>query len=149
MGIINLRPPRIAVALTLIAAAIHWSLLLGERTRFSLAWTGASIGLAGFLLMMWSWLLFKRQNLAVCPTAKTERLTTEGPYHYSRHPMYLGMVLMMLGLALYIGTAPFYLSALAYFATLNFIFCPYEEKKLSDAFGDAYRQYRKTIRRWI
>jgi protein-S-isoprenylcysteine O-methyltransferase Ste14 len=149
MNITNMRPPRIAMALTLIAAAVHWSLNLGERTRFSLPWTGLSIGIAGFFLMMWSWWLFKTQHLAVCLPQKTAHIIKAGPYRFSRNPMYLGMILMLLGLALYVGTLPFYLSAIGYFAILNFFFCPYEENKLANAFGKEYIRYRDRVRRWI
>jgi protein-S-isoprenylcysteine O-methyltransferase Ste14 len=149
MRIINMRPPRIGMALTFIASVFHWSLNIGETTRFALPWTGAFIGIAGFFLMMWSWWLFKEQNLAICLPAKTAHITKAGPYRFSRNPMYLGFVLMMLGLALYIGTLPFYLSAIAYFTILNFVFCHYEENKLENAFADEYIQYRNRVRRWI
>ena len=144
-----MRPPRIGMSLMLIAAALHWYLKMGERIRFSRPWIGALIGLAGFLIMMWAWLLFKQLDLAVCPTAQTSHITEKGPYRFTRNPMYLGFVLMMAGLALSIGTLPFYLAAIIYFAILNFLFCPYEEIKLMKAFGNEYQKYRNRIRRWI
>lgn len=149
MRIINMRPPRIAMAFTVIAAAIHWSLPIWESKRLSMPLTGASIGVGGFILMMWSWGLFKKKHLAICLPAKTAHITMAGPYRFSRNPMYLGMVLMLLGLALYIGTLPFYLSAIGYFAILNFFFCPFEENKLTNAFGSEYREYRNRVRRWL
>ncbi len=63
--------------------------------------------------------------------------------------MYLGMVLMMAGIAVCMGTVPFYASALVYFAVLNFVFCPYEERKLSKAFGEHYKGYVERVRRWL
>ncbi len=150
MRIIDLRPPRIAFVLTAIAAAIHWSINgFWEPARWPLPRVGAVTGSAGFVLMMWSWLLFKKRRLAVCLPDKTEHIAKDGPYRFSRNPMYLGMVLMMAGLALFMGTVPFYLSAIAYFAILNFAFCPYEERKLETAFGEEYEQYRREIRRWL
>lgn len=149
MSIIKMRPPRIAAGLVLAAAIVHWFTNNNERMRFSSPWGGAFLGLAGFFLMMWAWLLFKRRNLAVCLPDRTAYITKAGPYRFTRNPMYLGMVLMMLGLALYIGTAPFYLSAIAYFCIINFVFCPFEEDKLAAAFGEEYRQYRSRVRRWL
>jgi protein-S-isoprenylcysteine O-methyltransferase Ste14 len=72
-----------------------------------------------------------------------------GPYRFTRNPMYLGLVLILAGLALGVGTAPFYLSAIAYFMILNFIFCPYEERKLINSFGPEYIEYMTRVRRWI
>ncbi len=149
MSIIKMRPPRIAAALILAAAIVHWFASNGNSMRFASPRVGAFLGLAGFTLMMWAWLLFKRQNLAVCLPDRTAHITKTGPYRFTRNPMYLGMILMMLGLALFIGTAPFYLSAIVYFGILNFAFCPFEEDKLTAAFGEEYSQYRNRVRRWF
>jgi protein-S-isoprenylcysteine O-methyltransferase Ste14 len=149
MRLINMRPPRIALVLTMLAAALHWAFHHGEPLRLFLPWTGTLVGIAGFSLMMWSWLIFKKQHLAVCLPQKTSHLAKAGLYRFSRNPMYLGMVLMLLGLALIAGTLPFYLSAAGYFAILNFLFCPYEENKLSLAFGREYERYRHAVRRWL
>ncbi len=149
MSIINMRPPRIAMVLTLIAALFHWCFNVWGTMRFSQPWAGVILGLTGFFFMMRAWWLFKQQNIAVCPTARTEHITTKGPYRFTRNPMYLGMVLMMLGLTIYIGTLPFYLSTIGYFVILNLVFCPYEEDKLEKAFGDEYMKYRNRVRRWL
>lgn len=149
MKIIEMRPPRIAMGLTLVAAVLHLSMNIWESARLSLPRTGILVIVAGFCLMMWPWLLFKRGNLAVCLPNKTAYILTTGPYRFSRNPMYLGMILMMLGTALYFGTLPFYISAGAFFVIINFAFCPYEENKLINAFGEEYRKYKNRVRRWI
>jgi protein-S-isoprenylcysteine O-methyltransferase Ste14 len=149
VNIIDMRPPQIAIGLTLIAATLHRSLHIGKSIRFPCPPAGAVIGTAGFFLMIWAWLLFKKRNVAICPKAKTTSMITRGPYRFSRNPMYLGMVSMMLGLALYVGTLPFYLSAVGYFGVLNFVFIAFEEDKLAKAFGAEYMQYRRRVRRWI
>lgn len=149
MNIIKMRPPRIAAGLILAAAIVHWFANDSESMRFSSHWGGAFLGMTGIALMMWAWLLFKRQNLAVCLPDRTVYITKTGPYRFTRNPMYLGMVLIMLGLALFIGTAPFYLSAIVYFWILNFAFCPFEENKLATAFGEEYTRYRDRVRRWF
>jgi len=149
MKMIEMRPPRIALASTLMAAAIQWTVVTGKGMQFAVPWFGVTLGLMGFSLMMWAWWLFKQRDLAICPTARTASMITHGPYRFTRNPMYLGMILMMLGLALYLGTLPFYLSAVSYFAILNFVFCPFEENKLSYAFGEEYSQYKVQVRRWL
>ena len=149
MSIIDMRPPRIAILLTLIAAVLHWTLNIWETIRF--AWLGGGIimVLAGFSLMMWSWGLFKKRDVAICPKAKTTSMITDGPYRFTRNPMYLGMVLILAGLALCMGTLPFYLSATTFFLIINFVFCPYEESKLLKSFRTDYMQYLSRVRRWI
>ena len=149
MNIIEMRPPRIAMALTLIATALHWSLGIWENVRMSWLQGSVILVLAGFSLMMWSWGLFRKRNIAICPTAKTMSLITTGPYRFSRNPMYLGMILILAGLALCVGAPPFYLSAMVYFMIINFVFCPFEENKLLNSLGDEYVQYMSRVRRWI
>lgn len=149
MRMIEMRPPRIALLLTMFAAAIHLAFHRKEPIRSFLPWTGTLIGIAGFCLMMWSWLIFKRQGLAICPLQNTAHVTNAGPYRFSRNPMYLGIFLMLLGLALVIGTLPFYCSAAGFFLVMHFVFCPYEERKLADAFGREYARYRDGVRRWL
>ena len=149
MHIIDMRPPRIALALTLIAAVLHWSLNRGEVLRFAWLWGGVILVLAGSFMVLWSWGLFKKRNVALCPRAETTSLLTDGPYRFTRNPMYLGFVLILAGLALGVGTPPFYLSAIVYFLIINCVFCPYEEGKLIDSFGVEYIQYLSRVRRWI
>jgi protein-S-isoprenylcysteine O-methyltransferase Ste14 len=56
---------------------------------------------------------------------------------------------MLLALAIVIGTFPFYLAAGAYFMVINCVFCPYEERKLAEAFAAEYLVYKNKVRRWI
>jgi protein-S-isoprenylcysteine O-methyltransferase Ste14 len=149
MSIIDMSPPKIAMWLTLIAAVIHLSFNIWEDVRISWFWGGIILGLGGFSIMMWSWGLFYKRNIGICPKAETTILATNGPYRFTRNPMYLGFVLMLAGIALSVGTPPFYLSAMAYFMIINFVFCPYEESKLISSFGAEYIQYMSKVRRWI
>ena len=63
--------------------------------------------------------------------------------------MYLGIVLMLLGVALATGSVPCYIAALSFFLIIDFVFCPFEEKKLEQAFGSRFRDYRGAVRRWL
>ena len=63
--------------------------------------------------------------------------------------MYLGMTIMLVSLAIILGTLPFYMSALFYFLVINTVFCLYEETKLQYAFGEEFLVYQANVRRWI
>ena len=56
---------------------------------------------------------------------------------------------LLLGCALWAGTVPFYAVFFAYFAVINYVFCPYEEQKLQAAFGEEFPDYRRRVRRWV
>ena len=92
---------------------------------------------------------FRQHAVAICPTEKTSALITDGIYRYTRNPMYLGMLMMLVAAALWIGTPPFMLAAVTFFLIMDRLFCPYEEDKLQAAFSDAYRAYASRIRRWL
>lgn len=147
--LVSYRPPRIALAMLAFAAALHWAVPPADTVVFTAPRTGAVLLLLGFATMMWAWWLFQRHAVAVCPTAPTKRLLTRGIYALTRNPMYLGMIAMMLGVALYFGTLPFYIATLAYFVLIDRVFCQYEEEKLEAVFGDEYYRYRTRVRRWL
>ncbi|HTP67142.1 MAG TPA: isoprenylcysteine carboxylmethyltransferase family protein [Geobacteraceae bacterium] len=149
MQLINFRPPRIGMLFALLATVLHLLFPTPEECSFSSPVIGVTLGAAGFTAMMWSWVLFRKGDVAICPTARTTRLITGGVYRISRNPMYLGMASMLSGLAFYIGTPPFYLAAIGYFIVLNYVFCPYEEAKLLAAFKEEYANYRARVRRWL
>jgi len=147
--ILNFRPPRIAQFLVLVAALLHWVTPLKQLQFYSSHVLGLLVGGAGFAVMMWGWWLFRKFDTAICPGAKPRRLVASGIYRLSRNPMYLGMVAMLFGIALYVGSLPFYLAAAVYLVVIDLYFCPYEEKRLIDVFGDDYLAYRKRVRRWL
>lgn len=148
MSIVKFRSPRIAMVFVLVATGLHW--VVPEWGRFHThPWFGISLGAIGFVVMMWGWWLFKKHEVAICPCSETVRLITHSIYRATRNPMYLGLTLMLVGLALYMGTLPFYLATIAYFAVINWGFCPYEEAKLASAFGQEYLSYKGRVRRWL
>lgn len=147
--IIDFRPPRIALFLVVIAALLHWATPLNYINVYSSHMFGAILGLVGFTMMIWGWWLFKKHGVAICPTSATARLVTHAIYRFTRNPMYLGLILMLVGLAIYVGTSPFYLAAVAFFVVINWVFCPYEEAKLVNVFGQEYLNYKSRVRRWL
>lgn len=149
MRLIDLRPPRIALSLTVTASFSTLFDRMGPPLPCAPLWAGVVVMAAGFSLTLWSWRLFKIARIALCPGAETTRMMTRGPYRFTRNPMYLGMFLILLGTALCAGTLPFYLSAAVFFLIMHFRFCPYEEAKLAASFGKEYTDYSARVRRWI
>jgi protein-S-isoprenylcysteine O-methyltransferase Ste14 len=133
----------------LLVVATVWHLLLPVSPVFSARIPAVLIGATGFTIMMWAWWQFREHRVAICPTDRTDHLIVDGAYRYTRNPMYLGVVTMLLGVALWFGTLPFALAALAFFLVIDRVFCPYEERKLVQGFGEEYERYRSRVRRWI
>ena len=63
--------------------------------------------------------------------------------------MYSGLILTTLGIALYVGTLPFFAVPVLVFLLSNFVFIPFEEAKMQRQLGALYTDYLRRVRRWI
>jgi len=85
----------------------------------------------------------------LAPWDPPRRFVVRGPYQYVRNPMISGVILILAGEALVLRSPPHGLWA-AGFALLNLVFIPLvEEPQLERRFGDAYREYRRHVRRFV
>lgn len=82
------------------------------------------------------------------PNTPPEYLLITGPYAWSRHPLFLGEALVVLGWAIFLGNVPV-LAALAIFLAGVPIKAGMEERRLLIAFGDDYLAYRAAVPRWL
>jgi protein-S-isoprenylcysteine O-methyltransferase Ste14 len=93
--------------------------------------------------------LLKKKQTTVKPYKKPSVFITEGPFHFSRHPMYLGFISWLFGLAILSGNLMAFFAPAAMFITFEKIFIPYEEKSLGEEFGAEYKDYQQRVRRWF
>lgn len=80
---------------------------------------------------------------------KSTCLVKNGLYKYSRNPMYLGFVVLLIGLSFSLGNLISFISPILFFNIINWMFIPYEEEKMKDEIGKEYLEYKKKVRRWI
>jgi protein-S-isoprenylcysteine O-methyltransferase Ste14 len=94
-------------------------------------------------------LLFLRAKTSMVPMKPTAALVTSGPYRVTRNPMYLGMAFLYVGLALLLGE----IWSLAFLPVVLFVVdrqvIAREERYLEAKFGEAYREYKSRVRRWL
>lgn len=148
-NLITYRPPRIAITL-LVAATVLWYLSPPETIIYlPYKLIGTIYIPLGFVVLLVAWLQFKKANAAISPTAKSSLIVTHGIYRYTRNPMYLGMLLMLLGSAFFMGTITAMLAPVIFFLIIDKVFIPYEEDKLLTSFGDVYKEYMAETRRWL
>ena len=141
-----LRPPHIAMSLVVAATALHLLFPIAVLRPSRLG--GVLLGAAGLAAMLRAWWLFRLARTPICPTHETTTLLTRDVYGFTRNPMYLGIVMMVLGIAVTVGTVPFYAAAAVLFGIFDFVFCPYEEQRLRAAFP-GFAAYSARVRRWI
>ena len=92
---------------------------------------------------------FKTAGTTVKPFEKSSILITSGIFRISRNPMYLGMVLILLGASLICGTLSPYFIIPIFIFIIQIKFIKEEEKMLFKEFGNEWKEYKQRVRRWI
>ncbi len=148
-SILVIIPPPIW-ALMFVLIAWQGGKAMGLEPIFRTSLAGWSVAALGLVIAGAGRLKFAQEKTEILPaSAKNSALVTTGLFSFTRNPMYLGWLIVMIGLALVIGAAPAYAAALVFFLFVNFISIPYEEEKMERQFGDDYHAYKKRVRRWI
>jgi protein-S-isoprenylcysteine O-methyltransferase Ste14 len=147
---LNLPPPIWALIYVLIAGVISWFLNWSKMPGLPLPTLGILLVAISWILPVWAFVLFRREGTEIEPTSVTNRtLVTRGPYQFTRNPMYLGLVVLTLGIAIWVGAWPMFGAPIALFATANWVHIPFEEASMRRQFGSAYDDYVARVRRWI
>jgi protein-S-isoprenylcysteine O-methyltransferase Ste14 len=145
---LKLPPPVWCVTYLLLAAGL--SALLGWPPGPHSMAVGAALVLVGMSPPVWAALLFRRAGTEFQPTSPANKaLITDGPYAFTRNPMYLGLVVATLGVSVFVGAWPMLLAPVALFLTANFVHIPFEEAKMRRQFGEAFDAYARRVRRWL
>lgn len=103
---------------------------------------GATVAV-GCLLSFW------RARTTLAPHRRPARLLVSGPYHFSRNPMYVSLVVVYVGAVLVTReTWPLLLLPLPV-AVMQQIVIPIEEESMAATFGESFEEYCSRVRRWL
>lgn len=105
--------------------------------------------IAGIVLNLAADAALKKHGTTVKPFEKSTVLITSGVYKFSRNPMYLGMILMLIGVALLMGSIAPYSIIPVFIIIIDKTFIRTEEDSLDRQFGRAWIEYRDNVRRWL
>lgn len=144
-----LPPPLIYLLFLATGWALDWLLPLGLPQNLWTHYLGWGLIDAGVVLMLWAGLLMLWQRTTVNPYGKPAKLLEEGPFRFSRNPIYLADSLIYAGIALLWGSLwPWLLLPLLIFSMQRGVIV-HEERLLGELFGDDYRGYCQRVRRWV
>jgi protein-S-isoprenylcysteine O-methyltransferase Ste14 len=146
---IRVPPPLYFVAGFLVGVALE--------LMFPTSWPPFGIRLAATLLAGVAWLvldgaamvLFRRAETSMVPMNPTTALVTSGPYRFTRNPMYLGMAFLYVALAFALGVIWALAILPAVVVIVDRFVIAREEPYLERKFGQAYRDYKARVRRWL
>ena len=143
-------PPLVFLAAIVVALLIHWGWPQDAWVEAPLRYVvGAVAVLSSGWLLSGAIRQFKRMNQDPKPWRPTPAITDEGPYRLTRNPMYLGFVAFTVGLGFLLNNGWFVLAALLAAAAVQRTAIVHEEAYLERKFGEAYRAYKRRVRRWI
>lgn len=142
-------PPTYFLIAILVAICLHLFIPLRQLLVFPWRLVGVLPLLAGIVLNLVADQSFKKRNTTVKPFEKSSALVTDRVFGFSRNPMYLGMTLILLGVALLLGSLTPLAVVIALPVLLDRLFIVPEERMLEASFGDEFRRYRQRVRRWV
>jgi protein-S-isoprenylcysteine O-methyltransferase Ste14 len=124
--------------------------LLAIPVLFAYRPAGIALVVVGVAISAWGRLTFKFRGAEIFPSSEVHStLVATGPFSFTRNPMYLGLVTIGLGAALWSGTWLMWLVPIILFVLDNFVIIPFEENSMERTYGETYREYKASVRRWI
>jgi protein-S-isoprenylcysteine O-methyltransferase Ste14 len=111
---------------------------------------GLILVIAGTAGLIWTlYLHFAQSRAGIEWVLDKSYMLSSGPYAFSRHPMYLSELTLFLGWTIFYGSIADLTAFAAALAAFNFFAVPAEERVLEARFGQAYREYKSRVRRWL
>lgn len=146
--------PRLPPLLLVLMLAISMLVLDRVLPQFrihhpALVYLGASLMVLGVSIVLASAGLFRLRKTTLNPFGEPATVVQDGFYRFSRNPMYLGMLLVLIGVGLWRGNYFGLLLAPAFVAIMTRWYIVREEQLLEERFSEVYRAYRLRVRRWI
>jgi protein-S-isoprenylcysteine O-methyltransferase Ste14 len=142
--------PPIYLLLSLVAMTLlHTYLPIARVVARPYSYAGVVLIVLGMVMAGHSAVSFNRAGTPVVPFEPSKALVTGGFYRITRNPMYLGMVLLLFGVAMLFGTLGAFLPIPVFVLIIQEWFIKGEERFLEEIFGEQYVAFKRHVRRWI
>jgi protein-S-isoprenylcysteine O-methyltransferase Ste14 len=145
-----IRPP-LAWGLAVIAGlALNWLVPLPFLpVDLPAGWLGAMVFILALALVAWAIVTITRAGSNVPTNLPTTTIVASGPYRFTRNPIYLGMFLGLIGLAIAFDNLWLLMMLVPFALVIRYGVVAREETYLERKFGDVYRRYHTRVRRWL
>jgi len=148
---VRLPPPLVFVGFIVVGLLLQWlvwplglRLELAPRLVVGQLLVAAGVGLGG-----WSTVRFRRTGQDPAPWKPSPSLILDGPYRFSRNPIYTGMTLVQLGVGISAGNGWIVLLAPLALLIVHVTAVLPEEAYLGERFGESYLRYKESVRRYL
>jgi len=143
-------PPTYFIASLILIILLHHYLPIASifsSNQFELL--GLVLLFIGFGMIIWGSNTFRYYETPIRPFENATHLIQSGLFRYSRNPIYLGMVLVIIGAIIFLGSLSPVIIIPLFVLIIQSKFIKKEEEHLEQIFGDYYREYKNKVRRWI
>jgi len=142
-------PTTYFMVLLVLSMVAHFFFPIMTVIRSPLNYAGIVLFALGVFLNLWTDTLFKKTSTTVKPYLDPTAFISFDPFGFTRHPMYLGMALSLLGSAVFTGSLAAFASPVVFVVLMEVLFIPFEEENMERIFGSEYTEYKRRVRRWI
>jgi protein-S-isoprenylcysteine O-methyltransferase Ste14 len=145
-----IRPPLAWALAVIVGLALDW-LLPSPFLPFGLpaALLGAMVFVIALALFAWAIITITRAGSSVPTNRPTTTIVDTGPFRFTRNPIYMGMFLGLIGLAIGFDNLWLLATLVPFVLVIRYGVVAREEDYLERKFGDVYRGYRSRVRRWL
>jgi protein-S-isoprenylcysteine O-methyltransferase Ste14 len=142
-------PPLVYLGALGLGLLLDWLVPVQRFSSASCPVTGWILAFSGFLIGFWGVRTFIRAGTNVRPDLPVTALVTDGPFRYSRNPLYMACTIIYLGITLSVGSFWLLVALIPTLAVVHYKIVRREEEYLEGRFGDCYRAYKAQVHRWI
>lgn len=129
--------------------AMHFIFPIKTLIHSPIRFIGAVFILLGLTLNLAASAHLKRNQTPVDFDQAPIHLVKDGPFRFSRNPIYLSGVTVQIGIATVLGSLASFCFPVVLLLLLHWIYIPVEERDMEEKFGNDYIEYKQAVRRWI
>ena len=145
----RIHPPLVALFCIIIALILGRFVAIPLATPQIVRNIGFALTFIGFLFGVGAFIEFRKARTTLDPHGSTKIMVTNGVYRFTRNPIYLGFLFMVIGLPLNYGYYWGILIAPIYIIIMNRLVIEKEETYLQKKFKEQYANYQSRVRRWL
>lgn len=141
--------PPVILFISIIASALFYFFLSDlNYIIFPYNLLGLLISIVGFFIMGKARELFSKHKTTLY-FEKSSSIVEEGIFSKTRNPMYIGMFLLLLGIAVFTQNIVSLVMPVVFILIIRFYFVPFEERLMFESFGRQYLEYKERTPRWF
>src|ERR1700674_3097386 len=144
-----LSPPALYKGCIVLMVFLHFLLPIHQIIVAPYRYLGIVLFIGGAWFAVWAKRIFQQTKTPIKPSERPVRIHVGGPFRVSRNPMYLGIFVGLLGIAVLLGSVSPFIFPVLFFIAMDRMFIPFEERTLGAALPADYKLYKAKVRRWI